>query len=401
MNDEQQTLDPTDSSLSTTAGKDVEKKHAEERSHLDGIEEHLQHFRQVVEQGPVVVMVTNIAGKIEYVNPKFEVVTGYSADEVIGKNPRFLQSGDTSTEQYIEMWETITSGQEWRGIFLNKKKSGDYYWEQALISPVVDASGKFTHYVGIKEDITQIREIEREIEEQRLKYFHQSKMADVGLLAASILHEVANPIAAIHGIISAQLEEIKEGKSSSPENMQLALTLVNRLSDITHEISEFTSPQPDERELVDFNSIIRSTCHLVRFDSRWNNITLSLDLEKEIPAISGYKDQLSHLLVNLLVNAADAVAGNNTSPARIEVRTHLDNNTVKLLIKDNGHGMTEEIISHATEPFFTTKHAGKGTGLGLSLCDSIIKNHDGKLSIESLVGLGSDIGIEIPVEIDA
>jgi PAS domain S-box-containing protein len=400
LNDEQQALDTTDSSLSTTAGK-VDKKHAHEQNHLDGIEEHLQHFKQVVEQGPVVVMVTNIAGNIEYVNPKFELVTGYSADEVIGKNPRFLKSGETSKEQYVEMWETISSGRDWRGIFLNKKKSGDYYWEQALISPVVDATGKFTHYVGIKEDITQIREIEREIEEQRLKYFHQSKMADVGLLAASILHEVANPIAAIHGIISAQLKEIEEGKSSGPENMQLALTLVNRLSDITYEISEFTSPHPDKRELVDFNSIIRSTCHLVSFDSRWKNITLSIDLEKEIPAISGYKDQLSHLLVNLLVNAADAVAGNDTSPAKIQVRTHLDNNTVKLLIKDNGHGMTEEIIAHATEPFFTTKRAGKGTGLGLSLCDSIIKNHDGKLTIESLVGLGSDICIEIPVEVDA
>jgi two-component system NtrC family sensor kinase len=299
------------------------------------------------------------------------------------------------------MWKSISSGQEWRGIFLNKKKTGEYYWEQALISPVVDASGQFTHYVGIKEDITQIREIEREIEEQRLKYFHQSKMADVGLLAASILHEVANPIAAIHGIISAQLNEIEEGKQSSPENLQLALTLVNRLSDITHEISEFTSPQPDKRELVDFNSIIRSTCHLVRFDGRWKNITLSLDLDKEIPAISGYKDQLSHLLVNLLVNAADAVAGNNTSPAKIQLSTNTVNNTVRLQIKDNGHGMTEEIIRHATEPFFTTKPAGKGTGLGLSLCDSIIKNHNGTLSIESLAGLGSEICIEIPVEAGA
>lgn len=366
-------------------------------------EDKLRRFIQAVEQGPVAVMITNLAGDIEYVNPKFEDITGYGAAEVIGKNPRILQSGETSSELYNELWSEITSGREWRGVFLNRKKNGEHFWERAIISAVKGANGEFTHYVAVKEDITDLRKIEKDIEEQRLKYFHQSKMADVGLLTASILHEVANPIAAIHGIISVMLREVEKDEvfENSLANLRLVLSLTDRLTDITREIAEFSSPQPDQIELIDLNAIVRSTCHLVQLDQRWRNITLSIDLDPQIPAIMGYKDQLSHLVVNLLINATDAVSEEQSRQPLISIHTACEDRQVILRVKDNGVGMNQEVIEHATDAFFTTKKAGKGTGLGLSLCDSIIKSHHGEIKIKSLVGVGTEMIVYFPLSEEA
>ena len=129
-------------------------------------EEELRKLSRAVEQNPASIIITDAAGNIEYVNPKFTQVTGYSSEEVIGKNPRILKSGETPAEGYAQLWATITAGKEWRGEFHNKKKNGELYWEFAIISPVLDANGAITHYVAVKEDITQRKQVEAELERQ-------------------------------------------------------------------------------------------------------------------------------------------------------------------------------------------------------------------------------------------
>jgi len=361
-----------------------------------GTESQLRVFLRAIEHGPMGVMITGLDGTIEYVNPKIEEITGYSVVEMIGRNPRLLQSGETSPAQYEELWQTITAGREWRGVFYNRRKTGEHYWERDIISPVTDAAGTFSHYVAIKEDVTELRRIEKEVEEQRLKYFHQSKMADVGMLAASILHEVTSPVAAIHGVTSALLKTSTD--TMNRQQLEIVLDLANRLTGITQEIAEFTSPIPDKRELIDVNSIIRSTCHLVRFDKRWQSISLALDLDSQIPAVMGYKDQMSHLIVNLLVNAADAVAERPAEKSQVSIRTETSARRLLITVEDNGVGMTPEVAAHATEAFFTTKRPGKGTGLGLSLCDSIVKSHHGELTIRSVPGVGTAMIVSLPIE---
>ncbi|MEI8006102.1 MAG: PAS domain S-box protein, partial [Bacteroidota bacterium] len=116
-----------------------------------------------IEQSPVTTVITDLAGNIEFVNPKFTEITGYTAEEVIGKNPRVLKSGDKPDSKYQELWDTILSGQSWHGIFQNKKKSGELYWESAVISPVKDEKGVITHFLAVKEDITERRQAEEEI----------------------------------------------------------------------------------------------------------------------------------------------------------------------------------------------------------------------------------------------
>ena len=126
-------------------------------------EEELRKLYRAVEQSPATVVVTDDNGIIEYVNPKFTQITGYSAQEAIGQNPRILKSGEKPPEEYRELWETITSGREWRGVFHNRKKNGDLYWESVSISPVKDEIGNITHFVAVKEDITEIRAAQEEL----------------------------------------------------------------------------------------------------------------------------------------------------------------------------------------------------------------------------------------------
>lgn len=137
----------------------------EDISKQKAIEENLRKLSQAVEQSPVSIVITDLKGNIEYVNNKFNQVTGYSAEEVIGKNPRILKSGKTSSEEYKNLWETIASGNEWRGEFHNKKKNGELYWESASISPIKDTSGNITHFLAVKEDITERKRIEESIRE--------------------------------------------------------------------------------------------------------------------------------------------------------------------------------------------------------------------------------------------
>jgi PAS domain S-box-containing protein len=133
-------------------------------------ETELQKLSHAVSQSPVTVVITDVDGKIEYVNPKFTELTGYTAEEVIGRNPRFLKSSAHPPEFYEQLWETITSGREWRGVFQNKKKGGGLYWEDAVISPVFDAEGVITNYLAVKEDITERKEAEEAIKASEKRY---------------------------------------------------------------------------------------------------------------------------------------------------------------------------------------------------------------------------------------
>lgn len=123
-------------------------------------EEKIRKLSRVVEQSPCSIIITGIQGNIEYVNPKFSEVTGYKTDEVIGKNPRILKSGGMSPKEYKRLWDTITSGREWRGEFHNKKKSGELFWESASISPIRNSKSVITHYLAVKEDITERKKTE-------------------------------------------------------------------------------------------------------------------------------------------------------------------------------------------------------------------------------------------------
>jgi len=176
------------------------------------IELELRKLARAINNSPASVVITNTEGIIEYVNPKFTQVTGYTHDEAIGKNPRILKSGKQTQAFYKHLWDTISSGKDWRGEFCNRKKNGDFYWESASIAPVLDEKENVTHYVAVKEDITEQRAARKalektkdELEEYSRKIQDSNNMKD--LLLDIITHDLKNPAGAINGLTGLLLEE--------------------------------------------------------------------------------------------------------------------------------------------------------------------------------------------------
>lgn len=169
------------------------------------LQEKLSQLSQIVQQNPLPVVVTNPGGLIEYVNPQFTTLTGYSVEESIGQNINILKSGEVSQETYAELWHEITSGNTWRGELLNRRKDGSLYWEQSTISPIFDEQGKITSYVAIKEDITQRKETEELL---RKRFIEISTISDIGLAAASQLE-----LKQLTALVGKSLEESFHARS--------------------------------------------------------------------------------------------------------------------------------------------------------------------------------------------
>lgn len=172
-------------------------------------EEKLRQLSRAVEQSPVSIVITDTTGAIEYANPKFVEITGYTLDEAKGKNPRILQSGYTSSLEYKELWNNLTSGEEWRGEFYNRKKNGDLYWEFATISPIIDDHGVITHYLAVKEDITERKQVEQKLQESEKKYRNLVHTMQQGLAVHEIIcDDTGNPVDYRFLDINERFEEI-------------------------------------------------------------------------------------------------------------------------------------------------------------------------------------------------
>lgn len=244
---------------------------------------------------------------------------------------------------------------------------------------------------------------EKELIVERQKYFHQEKMAAIGALAAGVAHEIGNPIAAISGIAQDMKERREAGLGTCgagtcmdcrPDLIQVQ---TERLAAITREISEFASPHAAEPELLDLNGQLRSTASLLRYDKRLHRVDLKLELDPNLPAIYGVADQYTQVIMNLLINAMDALEQVVDRQPSIVISTSADTGRVCMAVVDNGPGMEKEIRERAFDAFFTTKPAGKGTGLGLSLCYSIMTAYGGSIEIESVLGAGTRVLVYFPI----
>lgn len=247
---------------------------------------------------------------------------------------------------------------------------------------------------------------ENELVIARQKYFHQEKMAAVGALAAGVAHEIGNPIAAMSGVLQEMVDAQASGYTKTEGSVELIAghpndklgmlqTHIHRLSAITREISEFAAPQPVERQLLDLNGLVRTTAGLMSYDKRMQQVNLRLNLDNQLPAIYGVADQLTQVIMNLLINAADALEATERRSQEITLHSEVTGGNVRLSVTDNGCGMSQDTLNRAFEAFFTTK--SRGTGLGLSLCYSIITGHGGTIEIDSAPGKGTRVQTTLPL----
>ncbi len=361
-------------------------------------EEEVRKLYRAVEQSPSSIVITDSAGTIEYVNPKFTEVTGYTLEEARGQNPRILKSGHTSPEEYTKLWGTILSGKDWRGEFHNKKKNGEFFWELASISPVKDASGTITHFLAVKEDVTA-----RKILEQQL--WQAQKMESLGTLASGVAHDFNNILGIILGYASLLSQKSFVAEKAKPY-VDSIITAAERGAGLVRQILTFARKSEFKLAKVDVNSIIGELTTMLG-ETFPKTITLSLQLEKDLPPLSIDRTQLHQALLNLCVNARDAMSdrGSISIATRLvaggtlamRFPTSLGNDYVEISVSDTGSGIDDSTKGRIFEPFFTTKEIGRGTGLGLSVVFGVVQEHQGFVDVDSEVGRGSTFHVYLPL----
>ena len=243
-----------------------------------------------------------------------------------------------------------------------------------------------------------LAERRNELEIERRKRFHEEKMAAIGSLAAGVLTEIGNPIAAIDGFARAIKDADGQGRGgdAAEGRADAILEQTSRLLVVARQIEEFTAPQPSQRQLVDLNAVVEAALGFLRYDETMRSIEVALALDRQLPAVIGIPDRLVQLVMNLVGNAADALRGRPRGEARVSIATRRAADAVVLEVADNGGGMRQEVLARAFEPFFSTKPHGQGTGLGLPLCRSIVEDHGGRIHVESASGRGTSVTIRIP-----
>jgi PAS domain S-box-containing protein len=362
-------------------------------------EENLRKLSVAVEQNPASIVITDTAGTIEYVNPHFTKLTGYTLEEVVGQTSSILKTGETGNEEYRKLWETILSGREWHGEFHNRKKDGELYWEQALIAPIRDNSYAITHFIAIKEDITERKQLEGQLR-------HAQKMDAIGQLAGGIAHDFNNILTAIVGYASIIQLKLPEGSQLRKNAEQITAT-AERGATLTQGLLAFSRKQTSNPVVVDLNEIINRVKQLLlRLISE--DIYLEINLDQEGLPILADSGQIEQVLMNLSTNARDAMPQGGSIVIRTEAVT-LNSDFVLaqgfgtpgkyalFTCTDSGDGMEADVVKHIFEPFYTTKEMGKGTGLGLSIVYGIIKKHNGYIVCHSTIGLGTIFQIYLPL----
>lgn len=354
-----------------------------------------------VEQSPASVIITDTEGQIQYVNPRFTSVTGYSPNEVLGKNPRILKTDHTKPETYETLWKTITDGGEWQGEFFNRKKNGEFFWEAATISPIHDSSGKITNFLAIKEDITERRRSNTELKLAKAEA-EKANHAKSEFLAA-MSHDLRTPLNAIMGF--AEMMKLKTFGELGDEHYEqyvkdiydsggLLISLINDVLDLSKiEAGKFTLSE----EILSVSSLVDSSFRQLEKMADVSDQTLWAEIDPKLPQLWGDERVMIQVLNNLLSNAIKFTpsGGNITVAAGLN-----DNNGIVIKVIDTGIGMSEEGIEKALQPFEqahgTHSRRNEGTGLGLHLCVNFMKLFSGRLEIESEVAKGTTVILTFP-----
>ncbi|MBI5661899.1 MULTISPECIES: PAS domain-containing sensor histidine kinase [Ignavibacterium] len=352
-------------------------------------EAELIRFLNVAENSVNPIEITDLNGKIIYVNRAFEVASGYSKEELLGKNPRVFGSGKLPSSFWDKMWATISSGKVWVGEVENRKKNGEPFYTQLLISPIIEKDGKVSGYFAIHRDLTEKRTLERQL-------IHTQKMESIGTLAAGIAHEVGNPLASISALV-----QVAQRSSKDPfvnEKLSLVKSQITRISKIIRDLVDFSRPSNYELELTDVNKVITEAVEITRVGTKAKDITFETNLSDSIPMLPLIADQIQQVFLNILLNAVDAISEKKEKHnEKISITSEADPDWLTITFVDTGPGIKDENLTKIFEPFFTTKKEGKGTGLGLWVSYGIVKSFQGDIKVKSKLNEGTTFIIKLPI----
>ena len=366
-------------------------------------EETLRKAMQGMEQSADAIFITDLEGKIEYVNRKFAEFTGYKFSEVKGKNPKILASGETPKEVYADLWRTILSGNEWRGEIQDKTKDGSVIWASVTISPIRDTSGNITHFISSHRDITKRKETEKALRQAMRKTEIANKAKSE--IMANMSHELRTPLNAIIGfsdlIISATFGKLEHKEYS--DYINLINNSGRHLLDIINDILDVSAIEAGKAELsesvVSMKNISETVQSLISQRAMQGKVSVSAEIDNDAPELIADERRMKQILLNLVSNAVKFTNENG----HVKIKYSVDEMGRPVLsVTDNGIGMTKSEVGVALSQFGQVdaglNRKNEGTGLGLPLTVGLVKLHGGEVIINSTKGEGTEVVVCFPAE---
>lgn len=361
----------------------------------------IQKLTLSIEQSPSVVLITNTDGVIEYVNPSFTQVTGYTPEEAIGKTPNILKSGFEPQETYTNLWETISKGDIWRGELYNRKKDGTFYWEWSTITSLKNENGEIINYIAIKEDISWRKQLEADLISAKEKAEENDRLKSAFL--ANMSHEIRTPLNSILGF--AELLADPDMQDNQEQRMEFAKLIMSSGTNLLHIINDIVDISKIEAGQVVLNiapftaqSIIAEVCNENKYRAQEKG--LNLFVSNQLPTapiiLNSDKSKLKQVLINFIGNAIKF-----TEEGSIELGICIDSQNVMFYVKDSGIGIPPEAHERIFERFRQIEGAATrkygGNGLGLAISKSLIEMLGGTIGMKSALGKGSTFYFNMPI----
>ena len=374
----------------TSIGHDITAQRANE--------EQLRKLSRAMEQTAESIIITDARGVMEYVNQGFVRLTGYRPEEAIGKRCNILKSGETTEDEYRALWQAINSGREWRGVFHNKRKDGRLYWENTVISPIRNEAGAITHFLAIKEDVTEHRRLREEVEQRNRELARAQSLAAMGQMASMVAHDLRNPLSSVK--MTLQILKRRNRGDMGGEGGELsgiALDQIRYMERILADLLLFSRPDALKPQWLHVNKLLRDALETTREAIRARGARVKHRFRATLPAIHGDATKLQQVFTNLIMNALQAAADARARPV-LTLKTYLDLSTplpgVCIEISDNGAGVPPAVADKVFEPFFSTR--AKGTGLGLAIVRRVVEEHRGSIHLLSGKGGGTVARVVLP-----
>jgi len=399
-------------------------------------EQAMRQLTAAMEQAAEVVIITDIKGIITYVNPAFEVITGFSRQDALGKTPNILKSDDQNEAFYKELWETIARGEAWSGRFVNLRKNGRRYTQEANIGPIRNHDGQTTGYVCVARDISDQLVVEAQLRQAQ-------KLESIGELAAGIAHEINTPTQyvtsnlqflgdsfdsyskmmersreLVHYILerckdtpdeglqaqaesTLDLKEIEYLSEDVPNALSESEAGLKRIAEIVQSVKQLAHPGEVSKSYHSLNKIAQDAATVST--NEWKYIAdIEYYLDDTLASIFCLKGEVGQVVLNLIVNSAHAIetkGAGGEERGTITLKSYQEGSMAVLEVSDTGIGMSPDIMERVFDPFFTTKDVGKGTGQGLAIAHNVVVNmHGGIMLVESKLGIGSTFIVKLPFE---
>jgi PAS domain S-box-containing protein len=353
---------------------------------------------QAVVQSPVSILITNINGNIEYVNPRFTEISGYQPEEVLGQNPRFLKSGHHQPEEYQKLWETILSGKIWQGEILNRKKNGQQFWENVSISPVMSQDGTITHFIAIKDDITERKKMVEDLVKAKEKAEESDKLKTSFI--NNINHEIRTPLNGILGF-GQILTQQNLPASEKEEYYKILQDSTDRLIQTVTDYMDISMLHAGLVHLKPNSFVVDELINEIKVKILKPCQAKGIDLFTETPnetgsvMLDGDREHLHKALSHIVINAEKF-----TRKGSIKIGYSLNESIITFYVNDTGKGINPEKLNNMFKAFeqedSSNTRGHEGSGLGLAIAKEIIDLFNGTIEIESEVGKGTKVIVKIP-----